>query len=142
SRTDLQFAKLDGDFSMDSGDLRANSITGPFRLATRSKSVHLDDMIGDVHIDDTNAGVEVASKLPLGNIDISSARGGIDVTLPANAGFQVDAESKNGEIMIPDFSGVSVDNSHRDAVAHGTVGKGGPTVHLRSERGTIQIKKQ
>ena len=141
SRTDLQFAKLDGDFSMDSGDLRADSITGPFRLETRSKSVHLENMTGDIHIDDTNAGVEVTSKAPLGNIDISSARGGIEVTLPADAGFQVDAESRNGEIM-NEFPGVSYDNSHRDAVAHGTVGKGGPIVHLRSERGTIQIKKQ
>jgi DUF4097 and DUF4098 domain-containing protein YvlB len=140
NRTDLQFAKLDGDFSMDSGDLRADSITGPFRLETRSKSVHLENVTGDIHIDDTNAGVEVTSKLPLGNVDISSARGGIEVTIPSSAGFQVDAESKNGEILSPDFS-LTIDNSHRDVVAHGTIGKGGPMVRLRSERGTIQIKK-
>src|SRR5258708_369278 len=30
SRTDLQFAKLDGEFSMDSRDLRPNSTSGPF----------------------------------------------------------------------------------------------------------------
>jgi DUF4097 and DUF4098 domain-containing protein YvlB len=139
NRTDLQLAKLDGDFVMNVADLRADSITGPFRLQTRSKSVHLERVTGDVYVDDTDASVEVASQMPLGNIDISSARGGIEVTLPANAGFQVDAESRSGEIK-SDFS-LKVDNSRRDAVARGTVSKGGPMVRLRAERGTIQIRK-
>jgi DUF4097 and DUF4098 domain-containing protein YvlB len=140
NRTDLQLAKLDGDFTMDRGDLRADNLAGPFKLDTRSKAVHLENVTGDVRVDDTNAGVEVTTKTPLGNIEISNTRGGIEVALPANAGFQIDAESKNGDIQ-SDFP-LDVDNKRRDAVARGTVGKGGPVVRLRAERGTIQIKRE
>ena len=140
NRTDLAFAKLDGDFTMDRGDLRADNLAGPFKLDTRSKAVHLENVSGDVRVDDTNASVEVTAKLPLGNIEISNARGGIEVALPASAGFQIDAESKSGDIQ-SDFT-LDVDNRRRDATARGTVGKGGPTVRLRAERGTITIKKE
>ncbi len=140
SRTDLTFAKLDGDFTMDRGDLRANNLAGPFKLDTRSKAVHLENVTGDVRVDDTNASVEVTTRTPLGNIEISNARGGIEVALPANAGFQIDAESRSGDIQ-SDFP-LDVDNRRRDATARGTVGKGGPVVRLRAERGTIQIRKE
>ncbi len=140
NRTDLTFAKLDGDFTMDRGDLRADNLAGPFKLDTRSKAVHLENVTGDVRVDDTNASVEVTTKTPLGNIEISNARGGIEVALPSNAGFQIDAESRSGDIQ-SDFP-LDVDNRRRDATARGTVGKGGPVVRLRAERGTIQIKKE
>jgi hypothetical protein len=139
NRTDLQFAKLDGEFNMDRSDLRADSVTGPFRLETKYKEIHLEGVTGEVHIDDTNSAIEVETKAPLGAIDINSTHGGIEVSVPANAGMQVDAESKNGEIN-SDFT-LNVDNQHRDATAHGTIGKGGPLMRLRLDRGTIQIKK-
>jgi hypothetical protein len=140
SRTDLQFAKLDGEFNMQPDELRANAIAGPFRLNTRSKSVHLEGVSGDVHIDNQNGSVEMSPKGPLGNIDVNNVRGEIDLTMPANAGFQLDAQSIAGEIQ-SDFN-VSVDNSGNNATAHGTVGKGGPAVRLKADHGTIQLRKQ
>jgi hypothetical protein len=140
SRTDLQFAKLDGEFNMQPDELRANSITGPFKLSTRSKSVHLEDVSGDVHIDNQNGSVEMRPKGPLGNIDVTNIHGEIDLTVPANAGFQLDAQSVGGEIQ-SDFN-VNVDNSGNNATARGTVGKGGPAVRLKADHGTIQLRKQ
>jgi Putative adhesin/Domain of unknown function (DUF5668) len=141
SRTpDLQFARLDGDFTMEPDNLRANGIVGPFKLNTRSKSVHLEDVSGDVHIDDRNASIEIRAKGPLGNIEVSSVRGEIDLSLPPNAGFQVNAQSIGGEIQ-SDFN-LKVDNSGNMATAQGTVGKGGPEVRLKADHATIQIRKQ
>lgn len=140
SRTDLQFARLDGDFNMQPDELRASAVSGPFKLDTRSKSVHLEDVTGDVHIDDRNASVEMRPKGPLGNIDVSNVHGEIDLSLPAGAGFQLDAQSIGGEIQ-SDFN-VSVDNSGNTATARGTVGKGGPAMRLKADHGTIQLRKQ
>lgn len=140
SRTDLQFARLDGNFNMEPDELRANAVTGPFRLDSRSKGVHLQDVSGDIHIDNRNATVELRPKGPLGNIDVSNIHGEIDLTVPANAGFQLDATSLGGDIHT-DFN-VNVDNSRRDVTARGTVGKGGPEVRLKADRGTIQVRKQ
>jgi len=139
SRTDLQLGKLEGDLNMDSGDLRANSITGPFTLTTQTKDVHLDDVSGSIRIDDRRGDIEVQAKAPLGNVDISTTGGEISVSLPAQPGFQVDAESDSGEIQ-SDYS-LSINNQTNNATASGSVGKGGPQVRLRTNRGTIQIHK-
>ena len=139
-RTDLQLARLDGELTMEMDSLHANTITGPFRLETSSKSVHLEDLSGDVHINDKNAPIELQAKSPLGNMDVATLRGEIDLSLPPNASFQLDAQSVGGEIQSPDFK-VNVDNSGRSATATGTFGKGGPTIRLRADHGTIQIKK-
>jgi DUF4097 and DUF4098 domain-containing protein YvlB len=140
-RTDLQLAKLDGEISMGHGDLRASSVAGPVKLNTRSNEVHLEDVSGEVEVENRNGLVEIRPKAPLGNIDVNNVRGGIQLDLPEEASFRLDAQSKSGNIDVSDFS-VSVDNNSRDATARGTVGKGGPDIRLRSDRGTIQIRKQ
>jgi putative adhesin/cell wall-active antibiotic response 4TMS protein YvqF len=137
--TDLEFTKLDGDLTMDRGNFRANAVAGPFRLDTKTKDVHLQDISGDIHIQDTRGDVEVHTKAPLGTVDISNTAGEINVGLPDKVGFQIDAQSQNGEIQ-SDFS-LNVNNSSRNATATGIVGKGGPEVRLRTNRGTIQIHK-
>jgi len=92
-------------------------------------------------VENRNGIVELRTKAPLGNIDINNVHGGIEVELPPNANFRLDAQSKNGNIDVGEFS-VPVDNNSRDASARGAVGKGGPDIRLRSDRGTIQLRKQ
>ena len=95
---------------------------------------------GDVEVDNRNGVVELKPKAPLGAIDISNVHSGIELTLPEEASFQLDAQSTSGQIEVNDFS-LNVDNSGRDATARGTVGRGGPNIRLRADRGTIQIRK-
>jgi DUF4097 and DUF4098 domain-containing protein YvlB len=140
-RTDLQLAKLDGEITMGHGDLRASSLAGPVKLNTRSNEVHLEDVSGEVDVENRNGLVSIRPKAPLGNIDVSNVHGGIELNMPSTANFRLDAASKNGNIDVNDFS-LNVDNQSHDATARGTVGKGGPDIHLRSDRGTIQIRKQ
>lgn len=136
SRTDLQFARLDGEFNMEPDELRASQIVGPFRLDTRSKGVHLDDVTGEVHIGNRNATVEISSKLPVGPMDVSNVHGDIELTVPAAASFQLDAESVGGEVS-SDFGKQSESNNR--ATASGAIGKGGPQVRLRTDHATIRI---
>ncbi|HEX4604304.1 MAG TPA: DUF4097 family beta strand repeat-containing protein [Candidatus Angelobacter sp.] len=140
-RTDLQLAKLDGEINMGRGDLRASSVAGPVKLNTRSNEVHLEDVSGEVEVENRNGLVEIRAKAPLGNIDVNNSHGGIQLDLPEKASFRLDAESRNGNIDVSDFS-VNVDNRSQDATARGSVGKGGPDIRLRSDRGSIQIRKQ
>jgi hypothetical protein len=140
SRTNLEFSRLDGDFEMQPDDLRASSITGPFRLDTKSKAVHLDDVSGEIHIQNRNATIELQPKLPLAPIDVNNVHGDIRLNVPASAGFQLNAESTGGDINT-DFN-LQVDNERRNSSVHGSVGKGGPLVTLKSDHGTIEIRKQ
>jgi len=140
-RTDLQLAKLDGEISMGHGDIRATALAGPVKLNTRSNEVHFDEVSGEVEVENRNGIVSIRPKTPLGSIDVNNVRGGIELELPPAAGFKLDAESKDGTIDVNDFD-ISVDNRRRDATARATIGKGGPDIRLRTDRGTIEIRKQ
>jgi DUF4097 and DUF4098 domain-containing protein YvlB len=140
-RTDLQLAKLDGEISMGHGGLRASSVAGPVKLTTRSNEVHLEDVSGEVEVENRNGVVAIRPKAPLGNIDISNAHGGIELDMPPSAGFRLDAQSTNGKIDVNDF-GVNVDNERANPSARATIGKGGPDIRLRTDRGSIQVRKQ
>ena len=138
SRTDLEFVKLDGDLMMSRGDLRARSLTGPFRIDTRSKDIHLDDTVGDIRIDNEHADVELHPK-QIANVEVSNRSGSIRLIVPGNANFEVNARADRGEVDT-DFN-LSRSESNRAQTLQGIVNKGGPKVQLNSEHGTISIFK-
>lgn len=138
---DMQSARLDGDLSLRQGDVRGNSLVGPLRFSTRYAEVRLADVSGDVNVENKNSVVEVGMKEPLGTIEITNVNSGIELELPSNASFTMDAENRDGNIDVSDFP-LTVDNTRRDTSARGTVGKGGPEIRLRATRGTIQIRKK
>jgi DUF4097 and DUF4098 domain-containing protein YvlB len=140
SRTDMALARLDGDLAMESGDLRANSVVGPMHLATRAKDIHLEDVSGNLKVDNSNGMVEYRAGKNLGDVDISNRRGTLQVTLPKNAGFQIDARTKRGEIET-DFPSIQVKSEHNSQSASGTVGSGGPQVRLNNDHGDVQIRQ-
>jgi hypothetical protein len=106
ARTDMEFAKLDGDLDLDSGDLQANGLTGPLRLMTRSKDIRLTGVSGDVRLQDENGAVEVRMIKP-GSMAVDNHQGDIQIYLPDKAGFQVEARARNGEIQ-SDFSELKI----------------------------------
>jgi hypothetical protein len=85
--------KLDGDLDMDSGDMRASDLTGPFRLLTRQKDVQVTGVNGDVRLEDENGAIEIRMN-KLGNMQVSNRNSDIQIYLPDKAAFQLDAHSR------------------------------------------------
>jgi hypothetical protein len=141
SRTDMQTGKIAGELRMDLHDLRASHITGGFKVTTRSKQIHLEDVGGDVEVNDRNAGVEFrAGKAPSGNVVIANREGSIEVSLPVPNAFELEANTRGGEIH-SDFAEINVQNSSHITMANGTVGRGGRRVQLTTEHADIDIRK-
>ncbi len=139
ARTDMEFSRLNGDLDMDSGDLRANDLIGPFRLLTRSKDVRLNGVDGDVRLENENGAVEIHMS-KLGNMQLSNRNSDVQIYIPDKAGFQLDAHSRGGEIE-SDFSALKIDNGDDQATASGTVGTGGPHLVISNEHGGIELRK-
>jgi DUF4097 and DUF4098 domain-containing protein YvlB len=139
SRTDMEFAKLEGDLDLDSGDLRASGLTGPVRLTTRSKDVTLEGVSGDVRVQDENSGVEIELRSP-GNVQVDNRNGDVTVRVPDKVGFKVDARARGGEVQA-DFPDLKVSNDDNQGTATGTVGNGAIRLVLNSEHGAITIRK-
>ncbi len=140
SRTDMQMARLDGDLVMESGDLRAKTIVGPMHVATRSYDIHLDDVAGNLKVDNSNGVVEYRAGKGLGDVEINNQRGTVQVMLPKNAAFQIDAHTTRGDIE-SDFPAIQVKSERNAQYASGTIGSGGPLVKLTNDRGDVQIRQ-
>ncbi len=139
SRTDLEFSRIDGDLNLDSDDLHADKITGPLHLTTRSKQIRLDDVSGDVRLQNENGGIEISMR-SLGNVQIDSRNGAINLSVPDKAGFHLDARTRDGEIH-SDFSELKIDNKDREAKASGSVGNGASHIVINNEHDGIEIRK-
>ena len=139
SRTEMEFSRLDGTLDLDSGDLRADSLSGPMRLTTRSKDISLDGLSGDLRLEDSNGSVEVGLRKP-GNIQIDNRKGDVQVSIPPNTPIKVEARTREGEIE-SDFEEIKVDNRDRGSSASGSIGTNGPKLAMNCEKGQIEIRK-
>ncbi|HSA92066.1 MAG TPA: DUF4097 family beta strand repeat-containing protein [Terriglobales bacterium] len=140
SRTDFEVAKIDGEITFDSGDLRGHGVAGPSRILTRSYDVHLDDLAGDLTLENRNGevGVHIA-RLPVGNISIDNSKEPIQIWLPRGATFRLDASADRGDIDT-DFRELVVSRQDRSSRAAGSVGSGGGHIRLNADRGSIEIR--
>lgn len=139
SRTDMEFSRLDGSLDLDSDELRADQITGPLRLTTRSKNIRLDGLSGDVRLQDDNGAVELAMRT-VGNIQIDNRNGTVQLSLPDKAGFRVDAHVRDGEIQ-SDFPELKINNEDRESRANGSVGNGLSHIVINNQHEGIEIRK-
>jgi DUF4097 and DUF4098 domain-containing protein YvlB len=139
SRTDMEFARLDGRLDLDSGDLRADSLLGPMRLTTRSKDIALEALSGDLRLENSNGTVEVALNKP-GNIQIDNRKGDIQISIPPGTPIKIEARTHQGEIE-SEFPDIKIDNHEKESSASGSIGTNGPRLVMNCEKGTIEIRK-
>ena len=139
SRTDMEFSRIDGELDLDSDDLHADKVTGPVHLTTRSKQIRLEDVSGDVRLQNNNGGIEISMR-SLGNVQIDSRNGDVQLSVPDKAGFRVDARTRDGEIQ-SDFPELKIDNGDHEATASGSVGNGSSHIVINNEHDGIEIRK-
>jgi DUF4097 and DUF4098 domain-containing protein YvlB len=142
SRSDMTIASVPGNIEISGDALSGSQINGPSRLITRSKDIRLEDVNGDLQVENANGEIDVhaASKLPVGKMTISGKHGDITLTLPANAGFQIEATTRKGDIT-SDFSAIKINESKGTSEASGTVGNGASKLQITADTGDIRIAK-
>jgi DUF4097 and DUF4098 domain-containing protein YvlB len=142
ARSDITLASVPGDLQISGDSLRATDASGPMRLVTRSKEIHLEGVTGDIQVENANGDIEIhpADKLPMGKMNLNGKHGDISLTIPANAGFQLDATTRKGDITT-DFSSLKIDSSSGGSRASGTVGNGASKLQINADTGDIRINK-
>ena len=138
-RTDMEAARIVDQLTMGDGDLHASYVAGPFRLKTRDFDVDLSNVSGDISVSNSNGSVEITAARPLGSIQVDNHSASVRITLPQDAGFQLDAQANNGEIS-NDF-GVGNTSSGDKNITRGTVGNGALKVTVNSNEGDISIHR-
>ena len=139
SRTDMEFSRIEGSLDLDSDELHGESITGPLHLTTRSKNIRLEDVSGDVRLQNDNGAIEVGMHT-VGNVQIDSRNGDVQLSLPDKAGFRLDARTRDGEIQ-SDFGELKINNDEHESKASGNVGNGSAHIVVNNEHDGIEIRR-
>lgn len=138
SRTELEFARLPGDMSLNGDSIHASQIVGPVRVVcSRSKDIELSQVYGDTQIEDHDARVELdmAGAYP---VDVKNKKGDVEVSLPPGVSESVDARTHNGDIVSDFPLEISGDE---DKTMTGNIGKGGPKLTLSTEHADLKLRK-
>jgi DUF4097 and DUF4098 domain-containing protein YvlB len=140
SRTDFQLARLDGEIEISPGaDLSASEAVGPVILTTRNRNITLEHISGDLSVTNRNGSVDLIAAPPLGNVTIANRSGSVNVTVPQQANFVVQAQTNNGDLE-NDFSLPTQENNNNKNFS-GTVGKGGSLIRINTTEGDVALKK-
>lgn len=142
--------------SAGSGNVTAEAVAGPVRASSGSGSVRVEvSGPGDVEATSGSGnirvrGVKGALRGSTGSGDIEAAgeqkgewrlrtgSGNVTVSLPQNAGFELDAHTGSGTIQTDREITVQGTLSRRDI--HGRAGSGGPLLELRTSSGSIYLR--
>ncbi len=141
SRTTIELGKLDGEMSMDSGQLQISQASGPLVVTTRAKDIRLDGVSGDTRItnDSGDVTLDTGDRTPIGNIEINGRRGDVHLHLPANAAFGIRASTRHGEVS-SDFGALSVSNpDHGNSLITGSVGNAKSQFSVTTDSGDIRV---
>jgi DUF4097 and DUF4098 domain-containing protein YvlB len=141
SRTDLQFARLDGEIDISHSDISGSEAVGPLTLTAGNRNVSLERVAGDVFVTNRNGSVDLTSAPPLGNVTIENRNGSVNLSLPEQANFNYQLEASNGDIE-SEFSEIKIpEGGLEKKTINGTEGKGGPLLRISTSQGDISLKK-
>ena len=161
--TDAQIERISGEMSMTmrGGDLKCSELAGPIDLDTQGTDITLDRMektSGIVRINAVGGSLEVKGLRTEGRFDLRGAEvdatieraaplalyseGGASIELtPPPGGYQLDAVATDGSIELPPDT-LEITSSGSEHRATGPIKGGGPTITIRSRRGSITIKSR
>ncbi|SFS21824.1 DUF4097 and DUF4098 domain-containing protein YvlB [Granulicella pectinivorans] len=139
SRTDFQLARLDGEVDLTHGELSADQLLGPVSLSTNNYNVTLERVSGDVSVTTSNGKVDLTGAPPLGNVTIQNRNGEVNVTVPEQSSFTVQAETREGDVDTDLPLSKSDDNNISRLT--GTVGSGGSLIRINTTQNDISLKK-
>ncbi len=144
-----------------SGDLDFKDITGNADLNTVSGDITLEGLRGSLDVETVSGNVEVSgvsgAKVvkgkvlsgsieyqgdinPEGKYSLKSHSGRIEMLLPYDSAFDLEAKTFSGKI-VSDFD-ITVSGTISKTELQGTVGGGGACVCLKTFSGNIYVKKQ
>jgi len=137
SVTEMEVASLPGDLTLNSDNLRVTQSKGQVRVVTHSKDVDLNQVFGDIYVEDRDGRIAVE---PAGSytIEAKNRKGDVELRLPPNARATLTGNTRNGDVVSDFPLAISGDESK---TVSGTIGAGGPKVTLMAENGDIHIKR-
>ncbi len=123
--------------------VRVDTVAGPVDIVTTHKDVNVNDFGSSCKVINEHGDVTLSTRGRLkGDVSVKNRNGDIDVFLPQDASFFVDAEAHKGRAE-SDFEGiVPVEATGDLGLLKGKINAGGPRIVLETEYNKIRLRKQ
>lgn len=121
-------------------NINVTGLKGSVNLDAVNGSIEAEGLAGPTEIETVNGSIKVsyASLAARPAISLDTVNGSCTLTLPADAAFELDADSVNGNIRC-DFP-ITLEKSGRHEL-RGSVNGGGPKVEMESVNGGLSIER-
>ena len=139
--TELHVQGVPGTISMNRSEVAANGVTGPVRLVTRSRDIRLEGFTQSLELDTERGDVQLQPALPVPPIEARSGFGRIELVLPENARFDLQATAERGEVVNDFGPQISKETEGRSSTLKGRVGDG-PSIRITANRGSVSVRKE
>jgi len=142
--TDLRVERLPGRITMDLAALTGIDMVGPITLTSKSRDVKLEEFTQSLQVDLERGDIELRPhNLPISKMDVRCRNvGNIELTLPAQAKFELSASTDKGEVR-NDF-GPEIDKVYTEGRSANMKSRtsGGPLIQISTARGTVTVRKE
>jgi hypothetical protein len=139
--TELRVEGVPGSISMNRSEVAANGVTGPVRLVTRSRDIRLEGFTQSLELETERGDVQLQPASPVPPIEARSGFGRIELVLPGNARFDLQATAERGEVVNDFGPQISKEVDGRTSTLKGRVGDG-PSIHITANRGSVSVRKE
>jgi uncharacterized membrane protein HdeD (DUF308 family) len=143
-RADISISQIYGRLEVDSDDIEITDAAGPARIVSQNKDVKVENLAGKLDI--TNSHGDVTLELaapPHDDVNIANDSADVNLTLPAQSGFEIFAVSHSGNVE-SDFEGPALRTANEDNSGQiaGKFGSPGPKITVNTTYGTIHLNKK
>ena len=138
---ELRFTALPGEVEVKVRSVSGSQLKGPVRVnSDHWRRVTLERLTGDVKIRGQRMDVELSADESFGDIEVVLERGDIELRLPDEAKFTLEAVTERGHISHQlSAESLQAEKRGRGSSIQGSTGEG-PRITLRTKRGNIVLR--
>jgi len=144
-KPEIKITSLNGDIRIKSykSPMTIASTTGAIWIDTYKDSIRLKDVTlrGALEVKSYKADAEIDARSLGESVTLESSKGTIVLRVPQNANFNLDFHGGRRASFHSDFALTTEAGSRWGEGVHATVNQGGPSVRLRTERGSVELRK-
>jgi hypothetical protein len=120
-------------------DTEVVGLQGALDLTTHRGTAHVHGLGGALHVETHRGDIQVDFSSFTANSSITTYRGTIDLSMPKSSRFDLQADLGRHGGIDTDFAVMMNTIGHSGGSKHGTVNGGGPSLHIKAERGEIRL---
>ncbi len=123
------------DAKTSGGRIWASNVTGGIKARTSGGGINLDNISGNVEAKTSGGSIDAKVLEPMDYIELRTSGGSISITVPKDAGFDLDLDGNRVRADLVDFRG----EYERDEV-EGTMNGGGTRLKAKTSGGSVTLR--